>query len=78
MVSKGDAITIAVLHGKSIMNRDRVAMQNSFLERYRRFFFSFFFFFFFGVEIFFGYSFDVEFSPLSIYEVFIAFGARQT
>ena len=32
---------------------------------------------FFGVEIFFGYSFDVKFSDLSIYDVFRAFGVRQ-
>ena len=33
--------------------------------------------FLFGVEIFFGYSFDVKFSDLSIYDVSRAFGVRQ-
>ena len=46
------------------------------------FLFCFFFeieknYYFFGVEIFFGYSFEVKFSDLSIYDVFRAFGVRQ-
>ena len=34
--------------------------------------------FFSELRFFFGYSFDVKFSDLSIYDVFRAFGARQT